>query len=262
MAIQSGNRGAFYQPATWGRNESGNYSSWSFHGTKLEIYALAASYAQIEGLMYEVKESFGLYRLDVRFPWNMQGIDPRTDKAENWEIFANTVEKDILSTQIPSGVLKDMTPQQIAKIRFLLSDPPDPADSANYPKQTDFVLDSGGDGLKAYVVWLRMKKGVLNFPEEAPVLRHTITTSRQYAIPASFINVRNLITTKTLYDLEGAPANYLFNLPIDPAPDDPLLVYGWRKLFPTIQQIALLKWQIVQEYHYGLWDTTFWPQPL
>lgn len=263
MAILSGQKGAFYQPATWGKNESGNYSLWSFEGSKREVYALAAAYAQIQGLMYEVKESFGKYRLDVRFPWNMQGIDPRTDFVENWELFANTVEADILSTAIPSGVLDGVTAQQIAKIRFLLSQPPDPGDATNYPKQSDFTLDGNATtGLNAYKVWLRMKKGVLNFPVEAPVLKHTITTSLQYAIPASLINVRKLMTTTSLYTLEGAPANYLFNLPIDPAPTDPLLVYGWRKIFPTIQQVALLKWQIVQEYHYGLWDITFWPLPI
>jgi hypothetical protein len=262
MSTLTGSKGAFYQPATWGRNEAGNYSLWTYHGTKDEVYAAAAAYANVVGLIYEVKESFGMHRLDVRFPWNMQGIDPRTDIVENWELFANTVEADILSTQIPSGVMKGMTAEQIAKIRFYLSDPPDPSDPVNYPTQAKFVLDSGGDGLEAYTVWLRMKKGVLNFPVEAPVLRHTITTSNQYAIGASFINVRRLITTASLYSVELAPANYLFNLPIDPAPDDPLLHYGWRKLFPTVQQIALLKWQIVQEYHYGLWDLTFWQAPI
>lgn len=262
MGTLSGQRGAFYQPATWGRNESGNYSLWSFEGSKREVFALAASYAQIQGLMYEVKESFGKYRLDVRFPWNMQGIDPRTDLIENWELFANTVEADILSTVIPSGVLDGATAQQIAKIRFLINTPPDPADPTNYPVQSDFVLDSGGDGLNAYVVWTRMKKGVLNFPVEAPVLRHTATTSLQFAIPASLINVRKLLSTQSLYTLEGAPAAYLFNLPVDPPPVDPLLIYGWRKVFPTIQQVALMKWQIVQEFHYGLWDLTFWQPPL
>lgn len=262
MSVLTGLRGAFYQPATWGRNESGNYSLWTFEGSKPEVRALAAAYAQIQGLSYEVKESFGKYRLDVRFPWNMQGIDPRTDKVEAWEMFANTVEKDILSTNIPTGILNALTAQQIAKIRFLLTDPPDPGDAANYPAQADFVLDSGGDGLAAYTVWIRMKKGVLNFPEEAPVLRHTLTTSNQFAIPASLHNVRLLISTGSMYNFEGAPANYLFNLPVDTAPTDPLLAYGWRKVFPTIQQVALLKWQIVQEYHYGLWDLTFWQAPI
>lgn len=262
MPTLSGQKGAFYQPAVWGRNESGNYSLWSFEGSKSEVAALAAGYAQVQGLMYEVKEFPGKSRLDVRFPWNMQGIDPKTDLIENWELFANTVEADILSTAIPSGILNNFTQQQIAKIRFLLSQPPDPGDAANYPKQADFVLDSGTDGMNAYTVWVRMKKGVLNFPVEAPVLRHTITTSLAYAIPASLVNVRKLLSTTSLYQLEGAPLVYLFNLPLDPPPTDPLLVYGWRKVFPTIQQVALLKWQIVQEYHYGLWDTTFWPPPI
>lgn len=262
MAILSGQRGAFQQPATWGRNESGNYTLWTFEGSADEVYGLAAAYAQTDGIMYEVKESFGKFRLDVRFPWNMRGIDPSTDFVENWELFANTVEADILSTVIPSGKLDNLTAQQIAKIRFLLENPPDPSDTANYPQQSDFVLDSGTDGLNAYVVWIRMKKGVLNFPVEAPVVRHTVTTSLAFAIPASLINVRKLLTTDTLYQVERAPAAYLFNLPLDPAPVDPLLVYGWRKIFPTIQQVALLKWQIVQEYHYGLWDLTFWPAPI
>lgn len=263
MAILSGLKGAFPQPGTWGRNESGNYSLVSFEGSKQEVKLLAYAYAQIPGLLYEVKEQFGKSRIDVRFPWNVQGIDPRTDFIDNWELFANTVEADILSTAIPSGILDTLSAEQIAKIRFLLSQPPDPGDEANYPAVGDFTLDGDGtSGAKAYTVWTRMKKGVLNFPVEAPILRHSITTSLAYAIPASLIHVRQLLTTNSLYQLEGAPLNYLFNLPVDAPPADAALTYAWRKVFPTIQQVALLKWQIVQEYHYGLWDTTFWPLPI
>lgn len=263
MPTISGIKGAFYQPATWGRNESGNYSLWSFEGSRREVSALAVAYAQIPGLMYEVKESFGKLRLDVRFPWNMQGIDPKTDIIDNWELFANTVEVDILFASIPSGILDGLTAQQITKLRNLEQNPPDPNDTANYPQQGDFTLDGNATtGANAFQVWTRMTKGVRNFPVEAPVLRHTITTSLAYAIPASLVNVRKLLTTATLYQLEGAPANYLFNLPTDTPPSDTALVYGWRKIFPTIQQVALMKWQIIQEYHYGLWDTTFWPLPI
>lgn len=259
----TGLRGAFLQPATWGRNELGNYTIWSFEGTKLEVYAVAAAYAQTLGLAYEVKESFGKFRLEIHFPWSMNGIDPRTDLVSNWEFFAQHAEKDLLESAVEnSSTIGQLSIQQIATIRYFRDNPPD-GKNITLPTPTNFQTagESSASATIALNVLTLMLQGVRNYPVEVPSLRRTIVTSLQYALSYALLNVRQIISTSSLVRLENVPSNLLFNLPFE-ASSNPALVYGWYKSFPTIQQVALLKWQIVQEWQYGLWSTLIWNNPL
>jgi hypothetical protein len=258
--------GTWQQPGRWGRNETGNWTLWTYEGTKREVFLLAASFAETLGLVYEVTESFGKWRLDVRFPFNMNGIDPRTDKVDNWEFFASRVEKDLLDSKLENpqtvGIL---TPGQINTIRNFLLNPPDGSTNSPYPQASDFQRsnppeDQASAG-NALIIYNLMARGFRNFPVEAPALRHTIITSNQYAVPYALVNVRKILSTATLINSENLPAALLFSLPADVSTDQQYQ-YGWYKPMPTVQQIALLKWQIVQEYHYGLWSTYIWGTPL
>ncbi|HEV2210859.1 MAG TPA: hypothetical protein VG167_18960 [Verrucomicrobiae bacterium] len=257
----TGTKGAYQQPSMWGRNEQGNYTVQEFHGTKQEIANLASLFSNIEGLVYEVKEGYGRHSLNIRIPFSVNGIDPRTDKIDNWELFAQHVEKDLLESAVENpGTVGTLTSQQIQKIRSYLFEPPD-GKTISFPQAADLKLDGPDDGSIALSIYQLMQQGVRNFPVEAPSLRHTIITSNQYAVPASLLNVRKVISSSSLSYLELLPSALLFSIPFETSPN-PALTYGWYKTFPTVQQLALLKWSITLEYQYGLWSTLLWGQAL
>lgn len=259
----TGIKGAFRQPGQWGRSEQGNFTVWVYRGSKAAVYAQAASFAQTLGLAYDVQESFGMWELRVHFPWSMNGIDPRTDKVENWEFFASKSEKDLLDARVENpNTIGALTQQQVEKIRFFIQNPPD-GKVTPFPAAADFVTDLGvtDGGANAFQIYQLENQGVRNFPLEQPILKHTIITSNQYAISYALFNIRRVISTLSLVAFESIPNGLLFNLPNDLS-TDPTRAYGWYKGFPTIQQVALLKWQISQEFQYGLWSTLIWNNPL
>lgn len=263
----TGQRSFFQQPGRWGRNESGNFDTWSFESNnKGQIYNLAAYFAQTIGLSYDVTESFGKFRLDVYFPWNTRGIDPRTDLVVKWEFFAQRVEKDLLSARVenPTSIAL-LSSNQVQEIRQLLLDPPD-GTLKPFPIATDFQKSGETNGALALSIYALMQQGVTAFPVEQPILRRTWTTSNQYGTQYALINTGRILSSATLAATENLPGALLFNIPnfswIDPNPNAPSLAYGWYKRFPTIQQVALLKWNIVQEWEYGLWATLLWGAPL
>lgn len=96
-------------------------------------------------------------------------------------------------------------------------------------------------------------------PIFAPVLRFTQTVTSQYAIAASLLNAGNIISTGSMAILEAIPSGLLFNLPNPSNPPATYvvsagdLVYGWFKDYPTVRQIAQLKYNIVQEWQFGLY---------
>lgn len=265
----TGYKGAFQQPGRWGRNESGNYQTLYYEGSKQEVYNLAANVAQTIGLAYEVLESFGKFRLEIYFPWTVNGIDPRTDYTEKWELFAQHVEKDLLTARAHTAAVANLTVSQVQTIRFWVQNPPDPK-TGPFPVPSDFQKgtppESINSALNAFAVYNLMAQGVTSFPIDAPTLRRTITTSNQYATAYALDKVGVIMSTNYIRNVYDVPYNLLFNLPndtwTDPNPNSPTLVYGWYKKYPVIQMVALLKWSIVQEWEYGLWSTLLYGNPL
>jgi hypothetical protein len=109
----------------------------------------------------------------------------------------------------------------------------------------------------ALTLFMRGQSASISF---SPTLRFTQTVTSQYAIRASLLNVGKIISTATLMIIENIPNGLLFNLPNPSNPAQQFyysngdLVYGWFKDFPTVRQIARLKWNIVQEWQFGLWS--------
>jgi hypothetical protein len=71
-------------------------------------------------------------------------------------------------------------------------------------------------------------------------------------------NVGKVISAANLQSLENVPGVLLFNLPTNSSPtraDGLTLSYGWFKRAPTITQVSGAKWELVQEWQYGLWST-------
>ena len=260
------------QPGHWGRNDAGNFQIWVFEGTKNEIQATAFQFSTIAGLSYSVQEGFGKSRLEVVFPWNQDNlVPPATDKIEKWEYFTNTVEKDWLSAETPSGLSEQLTTIQKQVLRgYERNGPPNPPYNNQAAFEDDnreaFALDTSATPanlLLCYEAFLTLMQGVKSFQVQQPVVRRTTTTSIQYTIAASRINAGHLIRYDTLVAMENPPVALLFQLPNDPDPNSaPITFYGYYKSEPTIQQVALLKWQIVQEWQYGLWSGLIWGEPI
>jgi len=250
----TGSLGTWQQPSTWGRNESGNHESWVFEGDKTSIKNLAATFAAQTGLAYEVTEHFGKSRLEVQFPWNADGtVNPATDYVERWELFSNKHEKDLLDAQDNGGIIASISQKQRVKLRQAWDNPKQVSDPPYV--QSDFTTGDGNDANAFYVFNLWMS-GMRGYLMGAPVLRRTIITSLAFTIGYTLINARRLVSTGYIAVDENLPSGLIFNLPAYLGSDsstDPLLTYGWYKELPTIQECALLKWQIVQEWQYGWW---------
>jgi|SRR5882724_1202066 len=262
-------RGTWRQPSSWGRNESGNFSQVIFEGTKAEVTILAASFAQTDGLAYEVAESFGKFRLQVQVPWNFDGlVDPRTDTLVRWELFSEHAEKHLLEAQVNTGSVAKLSLLQKDIIRAKYQNPPDASQGQPAAKQSDFAdpanaLDA--NGAYAFDIYQVMVAGGVGYPMEAPRLRRTLITSNQYALGYALVNIKKILTTGYIIANESLEPNLIFNLSAYTAADvstDFRLTYGWYKPFPTINNIALLKWQIVQEWHYGWWPIATFGNPI
>ena len=271
------------QPSTWGRGDTGNYEIYKYRGAKAGVVALAQYIASIPSLVYEVQDLFGgLSEITIHWPWNADGlVNPNTDIITRWEMFPLEAEKDLLDVQDAGGIVPGLstgpggsaTGQNIKSfIRANLQNPPDGI-SRPFLEVTDFASSSAGGSGKikdpnvttdqasdAYMLYTLMTRGQTSYPMDTPVLRRTVTTSEQY-LGFSLSNVRKIMTTSYLINFDGPVTSAGFAATVVSYINqftltDPLLIYGWYKKFPTVQQIALQKWQIVQEWVFGWYP---WP---
>jgi hypothetical protein len=248
------------QPNQFGKNETGNYTIVSYEcADKQSAFALVSVLGIEAGINYEVTESFGKSRLTVHYPYSLFGINPATDAVEMWEFFAQHAEKDILEATVESGIISTLSINNVIQIRLFLQSPT--LDDNGLPNITVDSFSNDGNQANALAVYQIMMAGVRSYPVEQPVLRYSITTSNRYAIRRSLWNVRKILSTSTLVALNNIPNALLFNLPYDYSQNS-AFAYGWYQMFPNVQQIALLKWQIVQEWQYGLWSTLIWGNPI
>jgi hypothetical protein len=263
----NGQRGAFLQPATWGQNDQGAYYVMIVEGTKEEVLQATAQ-AAAAGAVYQVTESFGKSRLEARFPGNpFFGNGGGVEQPVNlWEFFANHAEKDLLDAKVESSIINALQEATRTMIYNAIHSPPDagnPPDPTKTPSDDSFWVNiaNATERSNAKKVYNLMKDGVRSFPVEVPMLRHTQTVSNRWAVKAALTNVRRIISTSSLISLEAIPGAVLFNLPTDTSSVSDK-AYGWYKLFPTIQQVANQKFQIVQEWQYGLWATLLYGNPI
>jgi hypothetical protein len=264
----NGQRGAFQLPSTWGRTEQGDFFTAIFEGTKEEVKQ-AAYQCLLAGAQYTVTESYGKSRLEARFSYNPAlGGGTVEQPIDQWEFFAAEAEKDLLDAKVESniiGTLTDAARRMIYNaVHFVsdTSDQPDPAAATNPANATYWAkITNTTERANAQTIYNLMKDGVRSFPVDVPTLRHTQTVSNRWAIKVSLTNVRKIISTGSLISLEAIPSAILFNLPNDASTFSDKK-YGWRKKFPNVQQVANLKFQLVQEWQYGLWPTVLFGNPI
>jgi len=292
MSQQSGNPNPFQQPSVFHQDDSGVTSTLSYEGLdKVAINNLALGLT----FPYDVIQSFGKSRIEIHYPFDFINSTPQTEVLGLWEFFDQKVEKDFLTADMPfgsqGGIITsfgypvelvgpiDAGDAYLIRIAQQLSAQGIVINEAWFFAPTDALGNPlaypNGDEVPNAVnthgcltILQLLLRGQTSFPVFAPVLRFTQTVTSEYAIQASLLNARRIISTGTLPTLESIPNGLLFSLPNDSnppvqnilGPGD--LVYGWFKVFPTVRQIARLKWNIVQEWQYGLWPVAIYGELL
>lgn len=154
-----------------------------------------------------------------------------------WEYFSNRLEIDILEADISN--VNSIADDELRLIRKHIQD----------PEEVSPALTSSN----AINLYQLMLKGVRSVRVNVPTLRLSKLVSNTYAVQASQANVGRVITSATLSTQENVPTR-LFVLPTTVSTKSGF-VYAWYKNFPMITQSTAGRWQISQEWEFGLWPT-------
>jgi len=229
-----GTSGAYEGPKRYGFDDNGPYTVRTWGGTKSAIETQYST-CVTAGAVCEVQEGYGTYTLEARYSFDGSGnSDPPID---DWEFFANAVEKDMLETD--NTVVNAISDAYKRTIQNWVDPDSEP------------ILDAGGNASK--LLALRMS-GTRSVKFMQPMLRHTMTVSNDYTVKVALIGVGKIWTNAQMSSFESLPGSVLFNLPAPGAKTGDFL-YGWYKLHPTVRIAARQKIQIEQEFEYGLWST-------
>lgn len=262
--IINGLKGSFKQAGcTRGRNSTGFYWNYQYEGTADEVEADADACAA-NNLQFEVTNLTGgrkrlTFQTTVAF--GDGGGAENSEVLENvWELDPQDTQKDLLEADLPfANTYNGELPLGIlsSNDKLLVRKAID-AGITNKDVENGY-FDEDGENANQMLSWFKlMRAGVKYFPVEATVLRHTQIVSNAYSVKASFSNVGRIISTESMPSLEGVPDLLLFDLPSVPAatqlietPGD--LQYGWRKIRPRISRINFSRWNVANNYQFGLW---------
>lgn len=153
-----------------------------------------------------------------------------------WEYFANSAEIDVL--EVDSANINSISDDNRRIIRSAINNP----DATTGPTLT-------GNSLSLYQLMLG---GVRSYRINQPTLRVSKIVSGSYGVKASLTNIGRIISTNTLSLQESIPNTILFELP-NYISTKSGFSFGWYKKFPNVQQAGGNRWNISQEWEYGLW---------
>lgn len=166
--------------------------------------------------------------------------DPALEQPTTvWEYFANAHEVDLLQADVTA--VNNLTDKELSQLSNAIVNP---------PTDSPVVSDNAND------IYDLIKQGVKSFRVNAPTLRVTRLVSGSYTVRASLTNVGSIISTATLESTESIPGTILFNLPSYDSNKDGF-EYAWYKRFPNVRQ-AGNKWEVSQEWEYGLYPTVLY----
>jgi hypothetical protein len=293
-SIIIGQKGAFLQPVQFGRDDSGRFQRYMYEGTTREV--LQAAYAfDLGGWVYTFTELHGgRSRVEARAGWAggfKNNYDPNTDDENIWELEQQDTTKPLLSADFPFGSVNLSNNQSGVALQKVLdgqasfNDPNNnnpgvpgsilagqPGVSGEGSTQISYVFDNGADTTDPTVIhlpssdyplvrslYLLIQKGVDSFPIEASVIKHSSLVSNVNSVKASYFNMNRIISSASMYSVEGAPTELFFNIPFAPTVTQFIetygdLQYGWRKVRPSVTRLAAYKWRIQQSYQFGLWS--------
>ncbi len=226
------------QPLRQGKDSTGYYTEYEWHGTPDEVIA------NIQG----IEGSGGLWQIEYSYTGAKTILRARTAQSliqpevpiDTWEFFAGEVEKDLFEADV--AAINNITDDERRKVRDGIQNPtPGLSPALTSPA--------------AISLYVLMLNGLRAVRVSVPTLRHTQTASTNYSVPNSLANVGRIISTATLRTQESIRADISLNLPnLTSARTG--LSYGWFKKHPTIRAAARQKIQIEQEWEYGLWDVS------
>lgn len=241
----------------WDRR-SGYYTNRRWHGTQALCEAKRAELIATTGYSNAVlRELYGgvwevLGRIDSDVDGN-NNPSPETSVVDTWELSANRVEKDVLSSDITS--IQSLSQENLNILRDFadgkLSFSDYPSTSPNF---------SGGSASAAAAIWNLMKSGVKSVAVYAPVLRKNVTVPDGYSISAALGGVGSIWTTGAILAAEAIPSSVSNNLPSSSivTTDAGTFRYAWLKSYPTISASVDGKIQASQEWEWGLWSTALY----
>ncbi len=262
IIIINGHKGAIQQPVSYGQSDGGFYNIATFEGTEAEIRSLASQYGAA-GAIYEVEHLHGgRAKLTAHMTWANVSQLGQEVPVDLWDLDSQEVEKDLLEADFPNSPLPALSRNDKVTVAGLINN----GISWN-GTDTEVELPGGGgsnethpieDMATAYSFYLLMKAGVRSFPVDASVIRHTAMVSNRYTTKVSFSNVHRILSNATFIANEGVPSDLLFDVPSTPAVTQFIesagdLQYGWRKLRPNVQGIAMQRQSMVINYQFGLW---------
>lgn len=244
---------------------------------------------------------YGLSTIEASAGWPYPYIYGTETPEDIWELDPQDEKIDLLSSDIPNGLLqplqntysvittkqaiKDLVntglpvvwfddtlictayPNTANNIVYEFDDLPNAINPDGTFVEPDRVHLPRLDYASAKTFYFLLHAGVEDFPIRAPIIRHSLVTSSLYAVQAATNNVGRVISTPSMYNIEGVPLNVLFNVPTQPNAQQFIqtqgdLQYGWRKPDPSVSRLNRLKWRIQQNYLFGLWPIQLFGNPL
>ena len=190
----------------------------------------------------------GCYRATVKFNaiGGTSSDNPNQPLNNVWELQPNIVEKDLMEADLTAVNALTMADKQSVRQSV----------DSYVAGSAAPTFSTGSDPATMVKLWKLMTHGVKSIRVFAPTLRHTLITRPDYAVTQSIANCGNVIID--LAATESVPSTLIFAVPaggIVRTLDSITLKTGWYKKFPTVSQVAGGKWQITQEWEYGLWST-------
>jgi hypothetical protein len=244
---------------TWDRTR-GAQTIRSYKGTADQIRALEIQF-QFSGWSTSVTQG-AVWSLEATW-----GLDDRNggqggeQAIDTWELSANVVEKDLLSTNLPA--IKAMVDSDKHFIREILDGK---KDVTLYDYSTTEKTPSwAGDATSMHQLFRGIIAGMKSVRVNVQTLRHTKTASRAYEFAGALSGVAAIYSSPALCRVEDVPSHIKNNMAPPPTVNpftrtDSIVVFaGWEKHFPQIQISAAQKSQIVVEWEYGEWATITHP---
>lgn len=238
-----------------------------------QMYALISAGYHVS---YE-QDSSPLARVTFDSPTNNSGgppTNPNTDYTDNFQIFRNSVGKELLMSDHP--FLGNLSAYNLSALKKLIQNPLE----ATYAAGDDMPLQFNGSGVdpdSANYLFQLFLSGVKTIEVKQPVLRVTRVTNPLYDTPFDVSTVDTLFLTASMISDSGVPANFAVPLvslanqiasrtTLTPGgialrSDDLTLSFGWLKDSITCETQGTSKIQYVLEYKFGLWDASMYGFP-
>lgn len=231
--------------------------SWSqiWEGTLESCFARAMELRRLRPDLSFVLETVDgpLWRITQQSP-DLVNAPSETEAITTWELAGNEISHDIFESQLALEV----PDSQIALIKEA---------HAKNQAISEIQGQLGDAGLALISLLYR---GVTNFLDGQYVLRKSQIVSAASSIRVAFANTGGVFSMNAAIAQFGLPATLLFSIGEIPiptivdtgtsvVPPSELYAVGWLKKTPTVTQTARSKFEIRQEYWFGIWATDLYP---